>query len=167
MNVWWLAIDTDYSSYEELKNRKVVAQGWPKIGDLSLLATLAKSGGKHKEPFLAAVNSLNEIAYGEEGHTSGVMWSLLSMKKGDLVVGIEGTTVKGLCQLQIDAADSYDLMLPEHFNYAQTVCQGVTWHDWDTAKIGKAPVTPSKGIQGVKGLVKESSLVQKAWASLA
>ena len=43
MNTYWLAIDTKCTSYLELKHRKVIAQGWPDLGDLTLLSKLVKS----------------------------------------------------------------------------------------------------------------------------
>ncbi|EGQ7864500.1 hypothetical protein F1K70_24760 [Vibrio parahaemolyticus] len=161
MNIWWLAIDRDYTSYEELKYRKVVAQGWPKLGDLSLLLPLVINN--YKNEFLETVNALNKLAYGEEGHASKVMWSLFSMKKGDLVVGIEGTTVRGICQVNLDANESYQLQSPNAFNYAQTISSGVKWVDWNESILGTPPTAPAKSVQGVAGLHKEYNRVLEAW----
>ncbi len=161
MNIWWLAIDRDYTSYEELKYRKVVAQGWPKLGDLSLLLPLVTNN--YKNEFLGTVNALNKLAYGEEGHASKVMWSLFSMKKGDLVVGIEGTTVRGICQVNLDANESYQLQSPNAFNYAQTISSGVKWVDWNESILGTPPTAPAKSVQGVAGLNKEYNRVLEAW----
>ena len=48
MPTWWLAIDRNQenTSYEELKRRKVVAQGWPDLGDLLPLCPLVGTGDK-------------------------------------------------------------------------------------------------------------------------
>lgn len=37
MNIWWLATSKNegHCSYNELKYRKILAQGWPNLGDLS------------------------------------------------------------------------------------------------------------------------------------
>lgn len=43
MAIWRMAIDTDYSSYAEIKERHVIATGWPKLGDLSCLYQLCRS----------------------------------------------------------------------------------------------------------------------------
>ena len=42
MNIWWLATakNDGYCSYNELKYRKVLAQGWSQIGDLRALLPL-------------------------------------------------------------------------------------------------------------------------------
>jgi len=42
------------------------------------------------------------------------------MKIGDLIVGVEGTTVKGVCQLNENGWKSYQYHCPEAYNYAQT-----------------------------------------------
>lgn len=161
MNIWWLAIDRDYTSYQELKYRKVVAQGWPKLGDLSILTGLVEHG--YKDEFVKTIDALNQLAYSEIGHASKVMLSLLSMKGGDLVVGIEGTTVKGICQLSNNGFDSYQLLSPSQFNYAQTVDLGVRWYDWNHSEMGNPPITPSQSVQGIAGLKKEYDQVKKAW----
>ena len=50
INTWWLAIDKKYTSYEELKHRKVVAQGWPELGDLRTLLWSSPNGHFFKLP---------------------------------------------------------------------------------------------------------------------
>ena len=35
MNVWWLAISSQYSSSQGRKDRKATAQGWPDLGDMA------------------------------------------------------------------------------------------------------------------------------------
>jgi hypothetical protein len=92
MATWWLAIDRQYTSYDELKHRKVVAQGWPDLGNLLTLCALVGAGDRNT--FIQTVTALELIAYGNSTHAARVTWDLLSMRAGDLVVGIEGTTVK-------------------------------------------------------------------------
>lgn len=164
MNIWWLAIDRDYTSYEELKYRKVVAQGWPKLGNLSLLLPLVTNN--YKKEFMDTVNVLDKLAYGDVGHASKVMWTLFSIKKGDLVVGIEGTNVRGICQVDLDANESYQLQSPNEFNYAQTISCGVKWFDWDKSILGMPPTAPAQSVQGVAGLNKEYNLVLEAWKNV-
>jgi len=38
MSVWWLAIaeNEGHATYQQLKERRVVAQGWPDLGDLRM-----------------------------------------------------------------------------------------------------------------------------------
>ena len=111
MNIWWLAISLKHTSYAELKHRKVVAQGWPELGDLTGLCPLLGAG--NNDEFRRAVTCLEAISYGQATHAAQVMDTLLSIKSGDLVVGIEGVQVKGICQLDKNGWESYRLFFPD------------------------------------------------------
>lgn len=161
MSVWWLAIDLEYTSYDELKHRKVAAQGWPELGNLMTLCPLVGSG--HKDPFMGTVAVLERIGHGHSGHANRVMWDLLKIRAGDLVVGIEGTSVKGICQLKKNGWESYHYHYPEAYNYAQTIGFPVEWIDWNPNLFGSPPTTPAQGVQGVAGLQNESQRVTDAW----
>ena len=52
------------------------------------------------------------------------MWNLLSIREGDLIVALEGTTVRGICEAKKDAVDSYryDNACEYAYEYAHTVC---------------------------------------------
>jgi hypothetical protein len=71
MATWWLAIDKNYTSYAELKHRKVVAQGWPDIGNLLTLCLLVASGSR--PTFESVVDELERLAYGSSSHAARVM----------------------------------------------------------------------------------------------
>lgn len=167
MTTWWSAIDTRWSSYIELKHRKVIAQGWNALGDLtSLLGPV--SGDKEK--FIQIVQILGDAAYAgeswwqkdrQESRTPAVMWKLLSLKQGDLVVAVEGTTVKGICQLERDALNSYSHQ--PAYEYAQTIGFPVRWVDWKEEEFGFVPKPPSHGVLGIAGLQDESLAVKNAW----
>jgi hypothetical protein len=107
MAIWWLAIDKNHqcSSYEELKHRKVIAQGWPDLGNLQTLLPLVEAGSK--DVFNATIRELERLAYDDVGRAEKVMWHLLSLKAHDLVVGIEGTDVRGICELHQNGWESY------------------------------------------------------------
>jgi hypothetical protein len=107
MTTWWLAIDRQHTSYEELKHRKVVAQGWPDLGNLVTLCTLVGAGDRNA--FIQTVAALDRIGYGTATHADRVMWDLLNMRAGDLVVGIEGTTVRGICELKKTAGRAINI----------------------------------------------------------
>jgi hypothetical protein len=85
------------------------------------------------------------------------------MRAGDLVVGIEDTTVKGLCELQKDGWTSYRYQSPEAYNYAQTIGFPVDWVDWDPRVFGFTPTAPAKSVQGLAGLQAQSQQVVDAW----
>jgi hypothetical protein len=166
MRTWWLAMDKDHTSYEELKSRKVVAQGWPQVGDLRTLCPLAA----HPDQMDLVKKVVGELATLHFGKGSKqirrarkVMWNLLQIRRGDLVVGIEGTRVRGICQVGSDATASYHFDSTGQYEYAQTVCSSAEWIDWNNDLLGVPPATPQLGILGVQGLVNDSEQVAAAW----
>lgn len=168
MKTWWSAIDTDYSSYEELKHRRVVAQGWRHLGDISTLARFIPDG---RDDFVSVIQLLGDTSYRGENwweqddrkptRAPTVMWNLLSVGGGDLVVAIEGTAVRGICQVSSDAISSY--IYQRDWEYGQTIGFPVTWHDWDADLFGPAPQPPSRGILGIRGLDQDSDTVRRVW----
>lgn len=67
MAIWWLAVSKNegHCSYEELKYRKILAQGWPGIGNLEALVSPKI---RDEEQFKTIVNSLIDYAYGPHAH---------------------------------------------------------------------------------------------------
>ena len=164
MSVWWLAIDLRCSSYQELKHRKVVAQGWAALGDLTGLCPLVGAGNEPE--FKQAVACLETIAHGGATHAARVMWDLLRIQRGDLVVGIEGITVKGICQLQNNGWESYRLFFPDVYEYANTIGFPVDWVDWNLAALGPPPTSPAQGVQGVAGLRNQAQQLERLWQQI-
>lgn|SRR5574337_48715 len=163
MTTWWLAIDRRYTSYNELKYRKVIAQGWPDLGNLTTLCALAKAN--EEETFKSVVKALDSIGYGTISAADKVMWNLFNLRIGDILVGVEGTRVKGVCQLTKNAWESYQYHSPEAYDYAQTIGFPVEWIDWDPAVFGPPPGASGHGPQGVERLQNESQRVADAWAA--
>lgn len=161
MATWWLAIDKNYTSYAELKHRKIIAQGWPDIGNILTLCPLVPKGSR--AVFESVIDELEKIFYGSKSHAARVLWDLLNMQVGDIIVGIEGITVKGICELSKNGWESYIHTAPETYNYAQTIGFPVEWVDWDINIFGFSPTPPSKSVQGVAGLQNESQKVIDAW----
>lgn len=165
-NVWWLAINTQTTSFEELKHRKVVAQGWPTLGDLSALRRFVPA---HEDIFKAAVQLFGEVectAYDwwaedrKPTRTPSVMWNLLNLRQGDVVVGIEGTTVRGICELPFEACESYQYH--GAYDYAHTVGHPVEWVEWSSA-LGAPPRPPKQSVNGLRQLQSEREAVLAAW----
>ena len=171
MKTWWSAIDVNHTSYDELKHRRVVAQGWRHLGDISTLSRFIPDGW---ESFAKVVQLLGDTSYrGEswwedddrkETRAPTVMWNLLSVEAGDLVVGIEGTRVRGICQVSASAVETYQYQ--PAWEYAQTIGFPVTWHDWDQGVMGPPPQAPAHGVLGIRGLKNERDIVQNAWVKL-
>ena len=168
MNTWWSALDTDHTSYEEIKHRKVIAQGWSAIGSLTSLVPLLSTDWNG---FSKVIQILGDTAYGNkdwwknidrnENRAPTVMWNLLSIKKGDLIVAIKGIDVKGICQAGADGINSYQHQ--PAYEYAQTVSFPVKWVNWEQSVFGFVPTPPSRGVLGIVGLEKESKQVIEAW----
>jgi hypothetical protein len=153
MQVWMVAIAKKYTSYEELKIRRVVAQGWPDLGDLSLLV---------------AANNVREqiIESGEDGDTARIFENLLSnIQQCDLALGFEGTKLRGICQLTRVTRYAYDdvgqasgippsTFSKPSYNYANILFP-VLWIDWeDFVQFMRGAPTPSAGGQGPRGIDK-------------
>jgi hypothetical protein len=116
MTVWWLAIDRNnaHCSYDELKRRKVVAQGWPDFGDLS--EKLKFRYQMVKSEVYEEIQRIGDAVYRgrdfwkkdrELNGTPRIFWNLLNLRAGDLVVGIEGIKVRGICELPLHGIDGY------------------------------------------------------------
>jgi len=165
METWWLALDRDYTSYLEVKHRKIVAQGWSSLGDLSTLCPLVQNNGNWNL-FEQVTQELARLAYGvnsgQINRSPSVMWSLLKLEDKDLIVGIEGTAVKGICQLNQNGWESYKYDDSGAYEYAQTIGFPVEWVDWDANIFGFTPLPPNKML-GVKRLQNDSARVIGAW----
>ncbi len=171
MKTWWLGIDTKYCSYVELKYRKIVAQGW---GDLGSLVSLKQFFPHNQNDFFHVIQLLGDVAYKDANHWFNtdkadrnptrcptVMWNLMDVKKGDLIVGIEGTMVMGICKMPSDGIASY--RYDGEYDYAQTIGFPVEWIDWDSNIFGFTPTPSNQGILGIRGLNKDSQAVIDAW----
>lgn len=167
MDVWWLALDTEYTSYLELKRRRVIAQGWPQVGDLSALVPLAGTPANSPE-FDGKFRQLAASTYGPGARdffrSTKMMRKFLGVRQGDLFVGIEGRRVKGICQLERSVRDTYRLDDVRKFNYAQTYGYPVDWIDWNPAILGRPPVAPAQSVLAIRGLRAERQLVMTAWS---
>ena len=159
MNTWWLAIDRSCTSYQELKHRKVVAQGWNDLGDLRTLCPIVVDQSNW-DMFRNIIETLARKFYGptsnEVNRSPTVMWNLLKIEAGDVIVGIEGTDVKGFCQIKNNGWDSYKYNDTGVYEYSQTVGFPVDWIDWDANRFGFTPNPPAQSVQGLEGLRKES-----------
>lgn len=159
--VWWLAIDRDHTSYDELRGRKVIAQGWPQFGDLQALYALGADPA-NEALFKAKIETLSGVPGGD--NAPNPLWNLSQIRTGDLIVGVEGTLVRGICQAKVDGWASYHF--DERFNYAQTVCGPVTWLQWNVGSMGRPPRTGRHGVWGCMKVQKERARVVEAWEML-
>jgi hypothetical protein len=175
MSVWWMTINRAMgNSYLDLKYRKVIAQGWPLIGDLSILTNHFDTYWRdHRPDFEMVIQQLTRPVYPEDAKKLPKalknIFNLISIAKGDLVVAVESAhgvgPVMGICQADRNAWDSYRQDKPLVFDYAHTICFPVEWIDWDTISVD--PPKPPAMIAGVQPMGPEQAVyVQKTWNDL-
>lgn len=162
MNVWWLATSAKdkNSSYSELKSRRVIAQGWPEIGDLTDLIRLHTD----KASLERKLHELIEEIYPNKNkqsdkHREKSIVNLLRIKPEDIIVICEGISIKGLAKVTEPLTYSFD----ENYGYAQQAGPIKKWKDWDSNKVGKAPKTPGQGPKGIQHCRKDSQQFINAW----
>jgi hypothetical protein len=169
VKTWWLATSKNegHCSYEELKYRKILAQGWPKLGDLD---TLYKTYIKYKieNKLIDNINNLRSYVYNnspENRNAGNIITNLFKFKEGDLVVCTEGETVRGIARLGENPKYRFDDG-NGLYEYAQTISPIAEWVDWNINIAGKPPSPSSMGPVGIEGLVKDRQLVIDAWEKL-
>ncbi len=161
--VWWCAIDPKWSSYDELKNRNAVAQGWPDKGDLSHVV------GQPREQISNALG-------GDDENLARIFHYLLTkIGPGDLVVANEGTTIKGVCEILpvtryiYDASTNLEGLSPDQasprfreeaeFNYTHCLYP-VRWID--AADIGISMKAPIR-LKGIVGCEQQAGAIERKW----
>jgi hypothetical protein len=163
-NTYWLAIDSnnEHSSFEELKHRKVVANGWPAA---SLHSSLEFVNADDRTAFDSVFAVIFDRAYPDLGedrsNVARIFWTLLNIKSGDIIVAIEGTKVRGIGQAHTNAISTY-----RHDNqheYGNTVLYGFDWYDWDSVSPHYTPTTPAQSVPGIAQLQTEREQVESVW----
>lgn len=132
MNVWLLAIDQNYCSYNELKYRKVVAQGWPSIGDLSSLLPVHDEA-KFRE-IITNLVSYHYQGWIDERDPGRIMLNLVSMEPGDFVICCEGESVRGIAKISTDA--KYLFQYQHLYEYAHCIGPVREWKDLQSGNHG-------------------------------
>ncbi len=166
--VWWLAINKNHnlSSYEEIKERKIVALFYPEIDDLTPILESYRGDEEQwfdtvqkRQDSLGASNDLNTaVEYGARA-----LRYLLRAKAGDLVVAIEGTDIRGISQIDGDAVENY--RYDKGFKGAHIVADDIKWYDLPTA-IGGLFAVSSRGVQGARQMHDSAELALDIWEKL-
>ena len=165
MAIWWLATSKTkgHCSYNELKDRKILAQGWPALGDLSALLPVKDEGN-----FKKIINELVEYVYNgskDPRDPGRVILNLLKFRENDLVLCTEGESVKGIAKLGADPKYRYDNGA-ELYEYAQTIYPVTEWKDWDVGLAGPPPSTKAMGPVGIDRYGRNESDILAAWEKL-
>ena len=162
MATWWLALDGTATSYAEIKARKVIAQGYRRVGDLTRFLPLIMAG--HDQSFTQEITNLGAIAFPGGPPPPGMLnlWKLLRIRKGDLIVAREGAQVVGICQAAQNGWHSY--RYDPAYEYAQTLSRPVNWIDWRELAAGDPPAGPAL-VPGIIRLVGPQEQVIQAWVN--
>ena len=164
MATWWLALGPfgRYTSYDEIKTRRVIAQGYRGVGDLTRFLPLVMAG--HNQPFEQEITELGAIALPGERPPPPMLnlWNLLRIRKGDLIVGRVGAEVVGICQATQNGWHSY--RYDPAYVYAQTISYPVDWVDWGDLEAGDPPSGPGI-VAGVLHLIGAREQVIRAWVN--
>jgi len=78
------------------------------------------------------------------------------IEPGDLVVGIEGTLVTGICKMPADINHHYD----PAWNYAHGLGP-VEWVDWEEFSPDWTPVAPAKSVLAVAQMRQSAPHVER------
>lgn len=135
--IWKIGIDRDYSSFEELKNRHVVAQGWYDSNDLSFLS----------DPTENIFDYLNLIPYvkGSKSGNNAFKSLFRYIKSGQIILGFEGNEIKGICEVPQDYLYVYE----NQFQYSNAIFP-VHWIKWEEFCTDRN--IARQGGRGVKGI---------------
>lgn len=160
--VYWLAVAVNSAevSFDELKHRRVIAQGWPAVSADALLPFVLD---EDRQTFNAIFAALFKRVYPTDDAipVARIFWDMLHLKRGDLIVAIEGTRVVGITELKVDAISSY--RHDAHHEYANAVCYGSVWVDWLTVSSEFVPTAPAQSVPGIQQLQLHREQVLSAW----
>ncbi len=173
MTVWWMTINRAMgNSYADLKQRQVIAQGWPHLGDLSGVVREFFPPAKHlREGFEARIQQLARARYPEDAakppQALRNLYNLLCITTGDLIVAVESAhgagPVMGICHAERNAWQSYRRDDPYACDYAHTVCFPARWLDW--REMHADPPRPPAMIAGVARMGREQAdRVRDIWS---
>jgi hypothetical protein len=107
ITVWRNAIEVNTSSYFELKKRHAVAQGWRDLGDLSNLLSMIDLDSFTNALFDKI--KMNNNFINQKDKIIKTFYNLLhQIKPGDLIIAVEVSQIKGICEIGKNSNYKYD-----------------------------------------------------------
>ena len=140
MDIFKIGVDTDWSSYEELKRNFVVAQGYSNKGDLSFIF---KSSVSENAQDLRQVLSLEK----DQRYSNFINKMFGSqIEEGFIYLAFEGNEIKGICEVPPDFIYFFNNEIEEY----KHCLFPVKWIDW--SDFCGDPDIRKQGGQGVRGI---------------
>lgn len=140
-----------------MKYRKVIAQGWPCIGDLSPLLPV-KNASKFREIIINYVSYFYN-GWDDERGPGRIMLNLVSMKTGDYVICCEGESIRGIAKFTEDV--KYHFQNPNLYEYAHCMCPVRDWKDMNSNHSIKLKAMGPVGINKYRGDVDIPALFEQ------
>jgi hypothetical protein len=168
VTIWRMAIDAANATYEEIRERHIIAQGWPNLGDLSCLYRACRAGQLNRQEAEEILSGLAlHVGYNpqEARFTNAFYRILFCINPGDIVIAHQGKSPIGICQVSACMVYVFDRdgvlgVLPaqfhaDDFEYAQCLYP-VNWVDWSHFQaFVLANIGPEINIKlRVQGIVK-------------
>jgi hypothetical protein len=151
MGIKKIGVETKYATYEELKQRHVVAQGWKEYGDLTFLLDPSED----IEEYFPRINDNSQSG------KNAFKQLFREIKSGDILLALEGNQIKGIAEIPKKFTYCYD---PQS-EYSNSLFP-VTWIDWDSfCKDANLMKQGGQGAQGIVncGLVDVNNYIDKNW----
>ncbi len=138
--IWKLGIGPagKWSSFNELNKRHAVAQGWSDSQDLSFLSDQSEN----------IYNYLNLIpgVKGNIGGNNAFRNLFRGIKSGDIILGFEGNSIKGICEIPTDTLYIYE----NQYDYSNAIFP-VNWIDWiDFCSDSNLGIQGGQGVKGIE-----------------
>jgi hypothetical protein len=142
----------------------VIAQGWPLLGDISKIIPIVLNPATESK-FQMEIKKLVVPTY-DLDRAAKALWQLFKIKRGDLVVAIEGTRVRGITQARQSAVEAYSFDPNNRYDYRQCAGRDVNWIDWDE-RVAKPLTAPRKGVLAASRIHNDEQVVLEAWEKFA
>lgn len=149
MGIKKIGVATEYSSYQELKERYVIAQGWYQSGDVAFL-----SRERNLDKYIPLVADNGQSAY------NAFRQLFRHIQEGDIVLAFEGNTLKGITEVPHDFIYLYE----SEYDYSNCLFP-VNWIDWeDFCQDKNLSVQGGQGVKGIENSnLSVNSYIEKHW----
>ena len=153
MNVKKIGIDTDCSSYDELKSQHTISQGWY-FGDLSFIF---QDKNKFDKYFI------QEICDGTKKCKNAFVQMMCEIKAGDIVLALEGNTIRGIAEVPKRFTYYYNEDgNDEYVNHLYPI----NWVDWgEFCDDTDLAIQGGQGVSGIEncGLADINNYIADNW----